>query len=468
MDLVENRIDSNRLDALLYRRAVKRAGLLSYFLGVGFGVYGFTSIGFIQHFSPEASVWSNTWPRLLFCSVPLFLLGLFSRYSNLSERVRLLLWTIGFSIVFHVTSWIYVWPLVLKGYPEILLYVGPANTYLFAALYAVVAPPVAVLGRFTLIVTSIFVIPLFIVTYLGHSAVVLQSVLNDMLLALSASTFLGWFVDKLHTDIAKFQLGKETEASKFLGPVVSKAIFSNEAERLKSVRCRGFILSLDLRNSTELQKTYSTQWLEFRKAYFALVGELVSRHNGYIQKTVGDAHVINFGIMDYGVDLSDIPGIEIELEAADNARLKRASHSAFAFIYDLFHRAHELSAQYFAGKSVLIGAGLDKGWVERGIQGSEAHSELDVNGDPVNCSSRLQEYSKLLLKEFPSSSILAASPFASDYIDVTEFKTISTVENPIRNYQSIKWVLVYSYSNAEEVELAPVIELRSKIQKTAA
>lgn len=100
-----------------------------------------------------------------------------------------------------------------------------------------------------------------------------------------------------------------------------------------------------------------------------------------------------------------------------------------------------------------MGAGLDKGWVERGIQGSAGHAELDINGDPVNCSNRLQEYSKTILEERGwQASILVVSPFASDYLtDLASFVRIQTTEKPVRNYQLVKWVLAKAFFGERHV-----------------
>ena len=279
----------------------------------------------------------------------------------------------------------------------------------------------------------------------------LTSVLNDSLIAFAASIFLSRSVDKLRCSLAKLELEKETEASKFLGPVLSKAIFENEAQRLKHIRCQGLVISIDIRDSTELQKKYRADWLTFRREYFAVASRLVGKHSGYIQKTVGDAHVINFGVMDYGVDLSDIPGIETDLARAEERRIVRASENAFSFLEEFFTETGRLATRHFPKDRVLLGAGIDRGILERGIQGDATQSlELDVNGDAVNCSSRLQEYSKIFLKDFPESSILVVSPYAADFLnDLRHFKRIPTLSNPIRNYSLIKWVLVRSFEQRE-------------------
>jgi class 3 adenylate cyclase len=92
---------------------------------------------------------------------------------------------------------------------------------------------------------------------------------------------------------------------------------------------------------------------------------------------------------------------------------------------------------------------MDKGMVERGVQGNQNQLELDVNGDPVNCSNRLQEYGKQIRSRFtPRSSLLVISPFASDYLkDYDAFTRIHTADYPVRNYHGqIKWVLVREYA----------------------
>ncbi|MGE0615215.1 MAG: adenylate/guanylate cyclase domain-containing protein [Bacteriovoracia bacterium] len=438
---------------LSLRDAAERAGTLSLIFALLFGSYGFTSLDFINRFDPSVTLWQNVVPRLFFCALPFFLLGLFIKKSNASDLTKFNAWVFGFPVILHVTAWIHIWPIALWKSANILTYVNEANLFLYGAVFAGVGPPRRYLVRFCAGLVAIFILPLFVVAFLTWDKVILNLLIGDTFLSLSTSIFVSHMIDKLRAEVAYYKLEKEMAASQFLGPVLSKAIFENQQNRLERVRCRGYIVCIDIRDSTTLQSEFGERWLEFRKRYFALVSQCVSRNHGYIQKTVGDCHVINFGVMDYGVDLSDIPGLESELERADDRRLKRASDSVFRFFDELFTAFEGLDRSQIEDRPISLGAGVDKGWVERGVQGDAATNslELDVNGDPVNCANRLQEYSKYLKRDMEwGGSLLVISPFAADYIsDFSSFLKHSTTDNPVRNYNGIKWVLSRKYGGAQ-------------------
>lgn len=438
-----------KVEEVCLQDSVERAGMFCFLLAVMFGAYGATSLEFIQRFEPRATFWPNEWPRLAFNSLPLLLLGAYLRRSKASNRTKLFVWITAFSTILHVAAWIFVWKIALEKTAQILTYVHAANTFLIGLVYAVVAPPKRLMPAVSAIFGTIFLIPLFVVAYLSTDRVIFNLTVSDSLLSLITGLFVCNMINKLRVKVATLELEHTAAASKFLGPVVAKAIFENQAHRLKSVRCKGFVASIDVRGSTDLQKNDRDRWLTFRKDYFALVSEIVTKNHGYIQKTVGDCHVINFGVMDYAPDLSDIPGIEAEERAADERRLQHTSDSAFRCIEEIMTRFNVLALNHYPSDGPRLGAGMDKGLVERGVQGDGNLLELDVNGDPVNCSNRLQEYGKVVMDQFaPTSSLLVISPFASDYLtDLAGFRRVSTLQNPVRNYvNQIKWVLIREFA----------------------
>jgi class 3 adenylate cyclase len=278
---------------------------------------------------------------------------------------------------------------------------------------------------------------------------VLRQVAVETGLAVGIGFGLGRLVARLRERLARFQAERAREASKFLGPVVSDAIFSNREDLLKNAWCRGFVISLDLRSSTQLTKELGARWLEFRREYFALVGRTIEIYGGYVQKTVGDAHVICFGIMEpNSASREDLPPPATP-EGDARARLESVGDRAFAFLHELFAAFGDLARDHFPERlDVLLGGGIDQGWVQRGLQGSPAHQlELDVNGDPVNCSNRLQEFSKLLINSVdPGASLLVVSPFAAEFLrDVKGFERVATELRKVRSYPGIRWLLVRRY-----------------------
>jgi class 3 adenylate cyclase len=447
----------DRVEAHTMKDAVSRAVVLARLLSVAFAVYAFNSLEFIQRFNPAIDLWQNLWPRVLLGSLPLLVLASWTAHSRRSPGFKLVCWALGFSLILHVTAWIHAWPLALTGHGDILVYLQPANVFVVAVVYSVVAPPRRLLLPFSAMLILFFHLPLTWIAADTGNPMLLRVTLGDSAVGLAISLFLSLLVDQLRQQIARLELDKQEHASRFLGPHLAKAIFNNEHELLKRVRCRGFVVSIDIRDSTELQQKQRDLWLSYRAEYFKLVARLAAKHSGHIQKTVGDCHVINFGVMDYGVDLSDIPGIETDLARAEDARLQRASDSVYTFLDELFRQNELLSRRAFAGRPVWLGAGVDKGWVERAVQGDESHLlELDVNGDPVNCSNRLQEYSKVLRNENGwHGSVLVASPFACDYLrNAGAFRRVTMAQPTVRNYAGIRWVLVKVHDESAKDGLA--------------
>ncbi len=433
----------------MLRQAVERTVLLSNILAVVFASYGISSFDFINRFDPSVSLWSNFWPRLLFQSLPFLLLGRFLKGLKISDESRILLWTVSFAVLMQIAGWIYVWKLALNGNPEIILYVSSGNAALFVAVYPFITPPPKILLWSISALLAIFVVPLYWVTIKSGDPIVAKFVIMDALLLLLSVFFFSLFMHNLRAKIVLNEIENTQNAKKFLSPIVAEAIYEKKKHLLESQKKKAFIMSIDIRDSTELQKMDHKRFLEFRKEFFDLVSECSRRNNGSIQKTVGDGHVLNFGLYDNTPDLSDIPGLGMDVAMADDRRLANASKTIFAFSDQLFEGFHQLAYRHYPEISVRIGAGIDKGLVERRIQSVGASLELDVNGDPVNCSNRLQEFTKQVRTRFDAdASLLVVSPFASDYLkDLTAFSRVQTIERDlqVRNYSLIKWVLVREY-----------------------
>lgn len=434
------------IQAALLDDSVRRATIFSFLLVIVFTAYGFTSYDFLIRFRPSLSLWGNLWQRILLNSLPMLSLGLYLRYANASNQFKIIVWMLCFCIVFHVGAWINVWPILLEGKPSILTYVHAANVYLFAFCYIFVSPPGRYLWLFTGLLFLLFVGPLFVIGYVGNDPVILKLTINDTLFTVISGLAGSQMIQSLRKKLARFEIEKEEQAEKFLGPIVSEAIYGNRSELLSDWRGVALVATLDIRESTELQHKHGAVWLEFRRAYFNAVSGIVSKHQGYIQKTVGDSHIIDFGILDYQPDLSDIPGLEGELASAEERRLKKARDNAFTALTEIYEDFIRLSNEFFPGEKLCLGGGVDEGMVERHLQGDFKHRiELDVNGVPVNCSARLQEYSKrVLIAEGITESILVVSPSASSGIGPINAETyirFQTGENPIRNFSEIAWVM---------------------------
>ncbi len=430
-------------------RSLNRLYFITLVMSGLFAVYGFVSIDFVRNFRPDVGLLDNVWPRILFNSIPLLFLALYLRRGQAKRATKVLIWIVCFSVVFDAACMVHVWPIAWSGDPQIMLYVHSTNCSVFMSIGMLLALPLKKAIYSLFIIGAIFWAPLFWVVQHGGDPVVFKTVVNDTVF-LSLSGFLfGVGFHKGEVRLARLEIRRETEAKKFLGPVVSRAIFEDKAVILSSRRVKGFMIAMDIRDSTEYLQEFGTPWLAFRREYFSMVSRIVKKYGGMVHKTMGDGHILSFGIIEYDADLSDIPGIETEEKRAEERRLKHFSGQAFSCLEEIFHEFMGLAEKHFPGRNIRLGAGMDKGDVDVGVHGDDSASlELDVNGDPVNCSNRLQDYSKAIQGLFaPDSSLLIVSPFAADFLeDFSDFRKVETQKIRIRNYTKIAWVLVKEYS----------------------
>lgn len=442
-------VNDNRIEEKMLSRSVSRARGLTFFFSMLSIVFGFTSMGFITKFDGSVTLASNVLPRLCFGFLPLLGLWMFLERSKAKNATKLWIWLIWNCVVFDIQASIHVWPIAWRGNPEILFYVHATNCAIFAAILLTLALPTTHLIKAWLMILAISYVPLFVVAWQAGDSDFFVSIVTESIFILGSAGLLSQSAYRVYLQLAKLEIEQEDTATKFLGPVVSSAIFQGQKRLLEKTVRKGYVVSIDIRDSTELQKEFRDRWLNFRRDYFALVSKAVSKHNAYLQKTVGDCHVINFGMLDNDPDLSDIPGIEDDLARAEERRLAHVGQDAFNCLDMIFTDFAQLVSKYFPYRLVRLGGGIDKGLLEKAVQGDENHwLELDVNGEAVNCSNRLQEFSKTLKDQFaPGASLLVISPFASDYIENTQgYRRVET-RSEVRNYPGIKWVLVKEYAS---------------------
>lgn len=444
-----------RVRAMTLSDSVTRARYFAFFLALLFGGYGFSSYEFLKGFYPQLTLWDNVWPRLLENTLPLLLVSWLLRSPRLSEGSKLLIWVTVYSIVTHLAAWVYVWPLVLSGHPELLLYVNSANVFIFALLYVVIAPPIAFLIPFTLMICVFFIGPLFWVASHAGDPVIYHLIINDSLFTIVSGAILSVMIQQLYSRLLRMDLTRASEARKYLGPVVGRAIYDDDSDLLIQRQGRGFVVTLDVRGSTELLNRHQQAWLDFQHDYNREISRIIFRHHGYLQKTIGDSHVFNFGVVPGERGLEDIPGIETELKFAEQRRLQQASDDAFACLDEIFRAVPAIARSHFPGEAIRIGAGIDKSEVTAGVHGDESQAlQYDVNGTAVNCSNRLEKLSKLIGSQADHpASILVISPFASDYLPQGWLILCRRINLggdhdgalAVPDFPRIRWVLVREY-----------------------
>lgn len=442
-------------------QTVRRAQYFSYILFVAFLAPAYSTLAFLQELSPQVTLWNNFWPRLLFNSLPWLFCAAFLKSKRLSNKNKIVLWTVLYGVIFISSAMVHVWPLAMSGHPTALLFISGANGALFVGIWAILSVPVALIPLCFAVNFFLVCCPLFYVAWASGNKTIFMSTVNDTLFLNLAGFACGYVASKVYYELATIKAQKQMEAAKFLGNEVYSAIFEGKEELLEEDTRNGYVLFIDIRNSTLMMNNHKDRWDQFNKEWMATASEIVPRFRGNLLKTGGDSLLITFGIFDEApVDLSDIPGIEHDERAAEDRRWRELSHHSFKCTHELFVGFQELAKKHFPETPLRIGAGLDRGPVTRGLRGSDHKMELDIWGDRVNCAARLQDHSKTVAARFKAdSSLLVISPYAGDYLgDQSKFLTLPIRAPGIKDFPGLKWVLVKEYDYHQKTEIDPGVK----------
>lgn len=433
----------------LYAQTVDRCFYISLVGIVSFLYLGFCSFSYLSKFDPSITFWGNIWPRIIFSCLPWLLLALYMKRSRASNKKKIIFWSIANGLIFNLTGWIHIWPLALSGHPETLLFVSGQNGAYFFGVWVMLALPTSITLHCLVIAITTLWAPFFLIASRTNSPIIFLTTANDTAGLILLGFIGGYFVSRLYKELATIKAEKQIEAAKFLGNDVYSAIYEDKHDLLKEETRTGYVLYIDIRNSTQMTTHYKNRWEAFGKAWMAAAAEIIPGNRGNLLKTGGDSLLITFGVFDEATpDLSDIPGLERDEISAENQRWKELTFHCFTCTHKLILKFQELSKLHFPDVPVKLGAGIDRGPIHRGVRGSAQKMELDIWGDRVNCSARLQDYSKNVASNFEKdSSLLVVSPFAGDYLeDQNNFKTHLITDGGIKDYPGIKWVLVKEYA----------------------
>lgn len=165
-----------------------------------------------------------------------------------------------------------------------------------------------------------------------------------------------------------------TTLKKSVGPKIMARLLNTDEKTLKQGQAYNVaILFCDLRGFSSLGESASAEEIiMFLNVYFAEVSSVISRHEGVINKFMGDAVLAIFGL----------EGKENAVAQAVNAGLEIIEHSADIVMPNAMHPE--------------TGVGIHFGAVAAGTIGSEERYEYTVVGDAVNKASRLESLSKRL------------------------------------------------------------------------
>jgi len=161
---------------------------------------------------------------------------------------------------------------------------------------------------------------------------------------------------------------------RIVSPDIMQKLLGGDANMLKQGQeYEVAILFCDLRRFTAfVENTPPDQVIRFLNAFFAKISDLITAHNGLINKFMGDAILAVFGVD--GKDSAAINAIQ--------AAMHIISHTKTVNLGD--------------GKEFDIGVGIHMGRAVAGTIGSADRYEYTFIGDVVNTASRLDGLSKRL------------------------------------------------------------------------
>ena len=134
------------------------------------------------------------------------------------------------------------------------------------------------------------------------------------------------------------------------------------------------VLFLDIRSFTDMsEKMTPVENFNFLNNYLKFIGPIINKHNGFIDKYIGDAIMALFGRKHYS-------GAQEALTAAINIQKK----------LKLYNIHREKTGDF----PIRVGIGINTGKMMLGIIGFESRMEGTVIGDTVNLASRLETLTK--------------------------------------------------------------------------
>jgi len=165
---------------------------------------------------------------------------------------------------------------------------------------------------------------------------------------------------------------------KYMSPAVAEEILSHEqGTKLGGRQTNAAILFTDIRDFTPLaEKCTPQEIVSLLNDYFTMIVKAVYRHQGVLDKFVGDAAMAVFGL----------------------DRMENPSEAAVSTAIDI-REALVTFNQGLAGRGLPLienGIGVHYGQVVAGNIGSEERLEYTVIGDTVNTASRLEGLTKVI------------------------------------------------------------------------
>ncbi len=203
---------------------------------------------------------------------------------------------------------------------------------------------------------------------------------------------------------------KKEKIQSAMGKYISKDVMQNVVSNIDSVKLGGkracvTVLFADIRGFTSISEQLSAEEVtNILNEYFSALVPIIEKHNGILNKFMGDAVLAVFG-----------EPIKNENHATDAVKCAD----------EMLKKVKQLQAKWLdEGKPKIdIGIGISTGEAFVGNIGSEERLEYTVIGDTVNTASRIENYNKVYKTKF----LISEETFlrVQKYVDVIKIREVS-------------------------------------------
>jgi adenylate cyclase len=198
---------------------------------------------------------------------------------------------------------------------------------------------------------------------------------------LKRSELIHWVIDSVGANIDH---GLSARQRHQLQQELFKSLDSTLCDNIEPQNRQVTILLTDLRGFTAMAEQYPPHLVvDMLNQYFTRMCEIVYRYGGLVDKFMGDAIMVVFGLPEYrSNDLERAIACAVEMQCTMQEVNEWGSEQGYPRLY--------------------MGVGINTGEVVVGRLGSDLHHEYTVIGDEVNLAFRIEAYSlrgQILLSE---------------------------------------------------------------------